>query len=133
MHKRYYVKKGASFKERLRCPLCGKLSPIGYFSQNHVFGVYRQWFCGRGCIRWEFADKDASFMQILKESIVERLLDLLRHFTGQKYYSQSEIDDVVEQYERKLAEKTLVFVPTTKPSMKCTIKTNVKPYKVVVE
>lgn len=92
MNKRYYKKKGPSFKDRLRCPLCGKLSAIGYFSQNHQFGVYRSWFFGRGDIRWELLSKSNSFMSALKESIVGRLLDLLKRFTGQRYYSQSEVD-----------------------------------------
>ncbi len=36
--------------------------------------------------------KSSVFMNALKESIVGRLLDLLERFTGQKYYSQSEVD-----------------------------------------
>lgn len=133
MNKRYYVKRGASYRETLRCPLCGKLSPIGYFNQMHHFGVYRFCFAGRGKISCELVVKDISFMQELKESIIIRFLDLLKHFSGQRYYSQEDINILLIEQRRLLAKETLSFVPPTFPKIKPVIKCVVKPYKVVVE
>jgi len=133
VNKRYYKKKGASFKEKLRCPLCGKLSPIGYFNINHQFGVYRQWFYGKGDIRWFFVKKTIEFMDTLKESIVNRLLELLYHFTNQRYYSQFELDIIIQDYEKKLATHTLICTPRTIPTIRTVIKPNIIPNKVVID
>ncbi|GAI45991.1 unnamed protein product, partial [marine sediment metagenome] len=107
MNKRYYVKKGPSYRERLRCPLCGKLSSIGYFSQDHVFGIYRYVYAGRGKISVDKIDKGSTFTQFLTDSIVTRLLDLLKRFTGQRYYSQEDLDSILCNQRRLSAEDTL--------------------------
>jgi len=146
MDKRYYVKKGPSYRERLRCPLCGKMSPIGYFSQSHLFGIYRFCFAGRGKISCEPIDKGPTFMQFLTDSIVNRLLDLLKKFTGQRYYSQEDLDSILYDQRRLSAKDTLSSVPQTFtkiipvaipskiiPVAVTSVKGNVKPYKVVVE
>jgi len=146
MNKRYYVKKGPSYRERLRCPLCGKLSLIGYFSQDHVFGIYRYIYAGRGKISVGAIDKDPTFMKFLTDSIVGRLLDLLKKFTGQRYYSQEALDSILCEQRRLSARDTLSSVPSTfskiipvaipsevVPIAISSVKGNVKPYKVVVE
>jgi len=156
MDKRYYKKKGASYKERLRCPLCGKLSDIGFFSQNHQFGIYRFCFAGYKKISCRLVKKTPEFMKFLRESLIDRFLELLKTFAGCKYYSQHEMDELVDHYNKLLAKQH--FIPPTKPSMMipqkpsiipempsiiipqkisvsvdAVVKPIVKPYKVVVE
>ena len=82
MNKRYYKKKGASYKERLRCPLCGKLSPIGYFSQDHAFTVVRYRYGGKSDISVMVIDKDPVVMMHITNSIVQRLKDLISKLSG---------------------------------------------------
>lgn len=131
MNKRYYVKKGASYKDRIRCPLCGKISPILNFSMEHLFGVFRYWFKGRGDISCEMLKKDITFMVTLYEDISKRLLDLLEQFTNMKWHSQDEVDDIINRYEKRIAELTLtngpqgVVASVTSPGMRA--------YKVVIE
>jgi hypothetical protein len=149
MDKRYYVKRGATHRERLRCPLCGKLSPIGYFSQEHLFSVYRFCFAGYSNISCVRVAKDREFMSVLTERLVGRLLHLLKRFTNQRYYSQEEVDVLLINQRSHLARETLSFVPPTFPKIipptftkvippiKCKIipavGCKIKPYKVVVE
>lgn len=85
MNKRYYKKKGASYKERLRCPLCGHIREIGYFSQDHRFAIYRYTFAGRGKISCAEVVKPSDFMTALIKDMVGRLLDLIQRFTGVRY------------------------------------------------
>jgi hypothetical protein len=98
MNKRYYKKKGPSYKERLRCPLCGKLSPIRNFSQDHYFGIFRCWFKGKGNISWEYSNKEPNFMKVLVSDIVKRLLSLIKEFTGEHYYSQTEVNKMLLEH-----------------------------------
>ena len=134
MNKKYYKKKGPSYKERLRCPLCGKISPIGNFSQEHLFGVYQWRYGGKGDIQVTLVAKPVNFMLLLKDSLKDRFLKLLEKFTGTRYYSQYELDDIIEQYEKKLAENTLQVYPGIKSSIaiKPDLPISIIPKKVVV-
>lgn len=130
MDKRYWVKKGTTYREVLRCPLCGKLSKISYFSQDHQFGVYRFGYGGRGKISCSLVDKPSDFTKALIDSIVTRLLYLLKKFTGQKYYSQTEVDHLCGVYNVVPSPRPVVIYPVT------TARINgikVIPQKVVVE
>ncbi len=88
MNKRYYKKKGPSFRERWRCIFCGKLSDPKKFSQTHHLGIYRFIFAGRGKITCELIQKDPFTVQAIKEFLVGRFLELLEQLTGMRYYSQ---------------------------------------------
>lgn len=107
VNKRYYTKRGASYRERLRCPLCGKISRIGFFSQEHQFGFYRYRYGGRGDISVELIDKGYIFMDALKKSFVNRFLSLLEGFAGCKYYSQFEVDKML--FERGASFTSPIF------------------------
>jgi hypothetical protein len=139
--KRYYKKKGPSFKERLRCPLCGKISAIGYFSQKHLFGVYRFGFAGRGKISCELVKKDIESINILKDRLCNRFLFLLEEFKGCKYYSQYEVDKIIDQYKELMAQKNMrcfpnihpKIYPTITPNINTTLKVKIIPKKVVIE
>lgn len=132
MNPRYYKKKGTTYREVLRCPLCGKLSKVGYFSQDHSFGVYRFGFGGRGKISCQLVDKDPIVMRTLKEGLVGRFLDLLKKFTGERYYSQSEVDLLMNnRYVSNIR-----IIPPPQPVKAKDIKINeikVKPNKVIIE
>lgn len=138
MNKRYYVKKGASYKERVRCPLCGKLSPIGYFSVDHLFGIYRDRFGGRGDISCTLVDRGAEIMAALKEGISRRLKELLEQFTGMKYYSEIEMSKALKTAAKPVI--ATITVPVAKPSIaaipahviKPHTSANIRPLKVVM-
>ena len=149
MDKRYYKKKGASYRERLRCPLCGKLSDIGFFSQDHQFGVYRFCFAGYKKISCKLVIKSLQLMTFLKEDLATRMLEIIQEFTGVKYYSQEEVNTIRDTYERRLAEVTLYSKPKIFPTILVksslpikpvvqldvipVVKPPLKPFKVVIE
>jgi hypothetical protein len=124
MNSRYYKKRGSSFKERLRCPLCGKISEIGYFSQTHRFAIYRYLYAGRGRISVTEVQKSNELMVALRLQIVGRLLQLLKMFTG--------LDYVPEQFAYTQIKPNVVHVPNKIVPMK-TVPSKVKCAKVVVD
>jgi len=77
-----YKKKGATYKEVVRCPLCGKLSPIAYFNLDHKFGVYQFKFAGRSSISCKLLNKSFEFMEALKESLVNRMEEIIEEFSS---------------------------------------------------
>ena len=118
-----YVKRGPSFREVLRCPLCGKLSRIGFFSHDHQCGFYRFRFGGRDDISCEIVDKDYSFVSALKKSFIGRFLSLLEGFAGCKYYSQFEVDKML--FERGSSFTAPVFSKLYVPTFSRAVAPNV--------
>jgi len=137
MNKRYYKKKGASHKERLRCPLCGKLSLIAYFSIDHRLDICRYTYAGRGKISVAVVLKDATFMQTLKQSIAGRLKELLEQFTGLKYFSELELSKSIKTTTRPMIiAKPVPMIATNiipfAESIPIPVSANVRPVKVVI-
>lgn len=112
MDKRYYKKKGETCKEMIRCPLCGMHRRIIYFSQTHLFGIYQICYGGYKKIAWRLIEKSPEVMIILREDIAKRLLELLEEFTGIKWFSQDEVNDIVSEYKRMIAVNTLTVIPS---------------------